>query len=333
MNTSPQLSVIMPMKNAEATVEKAISSILNSSFGDFEFIIVDDVSTDESADRIRSFKDTRIHFERSAKPGLCHTLNQAVAACRAPFIARMDADDICYPDRFKNQLAAIEDYGWDVVGGRVRIVDRQGHAVPSFRRYETWINQNQNNDSIRAFRFVESPLANPTTLAKRVVYAQPFVDGPLPEDYDFWLQAMRKEFRFGKIDEVVLDWIDDPSRTTRNDPRYSPEAFDRCRRKHLLLGPLIEAPQVDVWGAGQTGKAWVRWLQSENKQVRHLIDVSPKKIGQIIHGAKVIAPNHLPAPDDTPLIVAVGAEKAREQIESFLRSKHYEIGKQVWFVA
>jgi glycosyltransferase involved in cell wall biosynthesis len=333
MTTSPKLSVIMPVKNAEATVEKAISSILNSSFNDFEFIIVDDASTDESVDRIRSFNDFRIHFQHSAMPGLCHALNQAVAACRAPFIARMDADDICYPDRFKNQLTAIDENDWDVVGGRVRIVDRQGKIVSSFQRYESWINSNQNDQSIRAFRFVESPLANPTTLAKRVVYNQPFVNGPLPEDYDFWLQAMRKDFRFGKIDEVVLDWIDDPSRTTRNDPRYSPEAFNHCRRKHLLLGPLAEAPEVDVWGAGQTGKPWVRWIQSENKQVRHLIDVSPKKIGQTIHGAKVIAPNHLPAPDDTPLIVAVGAEKAREQIESFLRSKHYKIGKQVWFVA
>ncbi|MDA7511314.1 glycosyltransferase, partial [Verrucomicrobia bacterium] len=313
MTTSPKLSVIMPVKNAEATVEKAISSILNCSFGDFEFIIVDDASTDESVDRIRSFNDSRIHFQHSATPGLCHTLNQAVAACSAPFIARMDADDICYPDRFKNQLSAIDEHNWDVVGGRVSIVDRQGKTVSSFQRYERWINNNQTDQSIRAFRFVESPLANPTTLAKRVVYTQPFVDGPLPEDYDFWLQAMRKDFRFGKIDEVVLDWIDDPSRTTRNDPRYSPEAFDRCRRKHLLLGPLIEAPEVDIWGAGQTGKPWVRWIQSENKQVRHLIDVSPKKIGQTIHGAKVIAPNHLPAPDNTPLIVAVGAEKAREQ--------------------
>lgn len=323
----------MPVKNAAATVEQAISSILNSSFGDFEFIIVDDGSVDESAERIQSFKDPRIHFERNAQPGLCQTLNQAVAACNAPFIARMDADDICYPNRFKNQLAAIDEYGWDVVGGRVRIVDRQGRTVPSFQRYETWINSNHNDQSIRAFRFVESPLANPTTLARNAVYTQSFVDGPLPEDYDFWLEAMRKDYRFGKIDEVVLDWIDDPSRTTRNDPRYSPEAFDRCRRKHLLIGPLAQTTQVDVWGAGQTGKPWVRWLQSENKQIRHLVDVSPKKIGQTIHGAKVVAPNHLPAPDDTPLIVAVGAEKAREQIESFLRLKHYRIGGPVWFVA
>lgn len=323
----------MPVKNAAETVEQAMSSILKSSFQDFEFIIVDDRSTDDSALRIQSFKDPRIRFERSVNPGLCHTLNQAVAACKGTYIARMDADDISYTHRFENQLAAIETQGWDVVAGQVRIIDRRGHSVPSFQRYESWINSNMDDHAIRANRFVESPLANPTTLTKRAVYNQEFLDGSFPEDYEFWLQAMAKGFQFGKLNEVVLDWIDDPSRTTRNDPRYSPEAFDRCRRKHLLLGPLAETPKVDIWGAGKTGKPWVRWLKAENKQIRHLIDVSPKKIGQNIHGVKVIAPDQIPSPDKTPLIVAVGAAKAREQIESFLCSRNYKTGENVWFVA
>ncbi len=333
MPSTPQLSVIMPVKDAADTVEQAIRSILDSSMKDFEFIIIDDGSTDTSANVIHQLSDPRIHFQANPNPGLCNALNLAVSLCSAPYIARMDADDICYPRRFEWQLAAAAENDWDVVGGKVRIVDRTGNPIHSYQRYERWINTHQDNVSIRAHRFVESPIANPTSLARRKVYAQPFTDGPYPEDYEFWLQAIARDYRFGKVDHIVLDWIDAPTRTTRNNPRYSPAAFDDCRRRHLLQGPLREIEEVDVWGVGTTGKPWIRWLQSEGRRVRHLIDVSPRKIGQTIHQCKVIAPSELPVPDNTPLIVAVGAANAREEIETFLESRDYRAGSQVWFVA
>ena len=333
MKSIPQLSVIMPVKNAASTVDQAIRSILESSLTDFEFIIVDDASTDSSASVINQFSDSRIRFLANPTPGLCHALNLAVSQCSAPFIARMDADDISYRQRFEWQLDAAEKNNWDVVGGKVRIIDRAGKSVASYQRYERWINDHHDDASIRAYRFVESPIANPTSLARRSVYDQPFTDGPFPEDYEFWLQAMRRDYRFGKVDQVVLDWIDAPTRTTRNNDRYSPEAFDHCRRQHLLQGPLLDVDEVDVWGVGITGKPWIRWLQSQNKRIRQMIDVSPRRIGQTIHQTKVIAPSELAAPDDTPLIVAVGAANARVEIEAFLKGRDYRIGAQVWFVA
>ena len=333
MPHSPALSVIMPVRNAELTVEAAIRSILASTFQDFEFIIVDDASSDASVEKIKAFQDARIRLLENANPGLCQALNLAVAACSAPFIARMDADDISYPSRFEKQLDAAERNRWDVVGGKVRIVDRTGNPVTSYARYESWINDHQSNESIYANRFVESPIANPTSVARRSVYEQPFLDGPFPEDYEFWLQAMSKGFRFGKINEIVLDWIDAPSRTTRNHSRYSPEAFNDCRRRHLLSGPLANHEWIDFWGVGLTGKPWIRFLQESGKRIRHLIDVSPKKIGQTIHGAKVISPPMLPAPDGTPIVAGVGALNARDEIESFLAGRGYRIGLDAWFVA
>lgn len=230
MSTSPALSVILPVRNAITTVESAIQSVLKSTFQDFELVIVDDGSTDGSDQRIRSFDDDRIRFFRNPTPDFCTALNLAVENCQAPLIARMDADDRNYPQRFTVQLEAMQQNGWDIVGGLVRIVDRKNRPVPSYARYERWINSHRDNESIRAHRFVESPLANPSTLAKREVYSEPFRDGPFPEDYNFWLHAIHRGFSCGKVDQVVIDWIDSPSRTTRNHSRYSPAAFDRCRR-------------------------------------------------------------------------------------------------------
>ncbi|HAV61497.1 MAG TPA: glycosyl transferase family 2, partial [Verrucomicrobiales bacterium] len=220
-----------------------------------------------------------------------------------------------------------------IVGGRVRIVDAAGAPVASWQRYERWINEHLDAVSIRALRFVESPLVNPSTMASRAVYEAGFREGDFPEDYDFWLRAFAAGHQAVKVPEVVLDWTDGETRLTRTHPRYSAEAFDRCRREHLLACPLRGVKQVDLWGAGQTGKPWLRWLQETGFEVRRLVDVAPAKIGELIHGVKVIEPGALPPPDGTPMIVAVGAEGARELITAHLEPLGYRIGKEVWFVA
>ncbi len=111
------------------------------------------------------------------------------------------------------------------------------------------------------------------------------------------------------------------------------EAFDRCRRMHLLAGPLRHARVVDVWGAGQTGKPWLRWLQSEGLTARQVVDVAPRKIGRVIHSTPVIPPQQLSRTPNVPLIIAVGAEGAREQILEFILPLGYEAGRDAWFVA
>jgi hypothetical protein len=245
----------------------------------------------------------------------------------------MDADDYCSPKRFSSQYQFLSERPVDVVGGKVRVVDSAGRPVPSWHRYQQWINTNLDSESIRAYRFVECPIVHPSVMARREVYALGYRDGPWPEDYDLWLRALAEGFHFAKVDDYILDWTDRSTRLTRTDDRYSPEAFDRCRRIHLLAGPLRRIQTVDLWGAGQTGKPWLRWLRGEGFTVRRVVDVSPRKIGQSIHGVKVISPGELGPPDGTPLIIAVGTAGARELILSHLQPLGYVPGQDSWFVA
>jgi len=247
-------------------------------------------------------------------------------------IARMDADDFSHPARLEKQLSLLHDSGADMVGCRVRIVDALGQPVESMQRYEQWSNSLTEPGRIAAMRFVELPIVNPTLLAKREVFELGFRDGAWPEDYDLCLRALAQGHTAAKVPEVLFDWIDSGDRLTRTDERYSPEAFDRCRRAHLLDGPLAGRTEVDMWGAGQAGKPWLRWLLAEGFTVRHVIEVSPKKIGTKIHDTPVIADTELPPPDGTPLIIAVGAAGARELIEADLVKKSYVPGKNAWFV-
>lgn len=107
-----KISVIMPVYNAERFLNKAIDSILQQTFTDFEFLIIDDCSTDKSADIIKSYEDNRIRYYRNNENlGISATLNKGINLANSEWIARMDADDISYPNRFSSQYNFIEEYG------------------------------------------------------------------------------------------------------------------------------------------------------------------------------------------------------------------------------
>jgi hypothetical protein len=99
------LSVIMPVYNQERFVAQAITSVLEQTYSDFEFIIVDDGSTDRTVEIIESFNDPRIRLIRAEHKGFIDALALASAEARGKWLARMDSDDICAPERFERQLA------------------------------------------------------------------------------------------------------------------------------------------------------------------------------------------------------------------------------------
>lgn len=330
----PAISVVLPSYNAADTIGTAIRSILCQSMSDIELIVVDDGSTDRTVSVVDGIRDPRLQLKQCPHRGVASAANTATELSRAPIIARMDADDVAYPDRLAKQFRLLQEENLDVVGCQVRILNQAGQPVDTMRRYERWVNEETvEPQQIAALRFVELPLVNPTILARRSYFELGFEDNDLPEDYDLMLRAADKGMLFGKVGEVLFDWTDRPRRLTRCDPTYSDAAFTRCRRTHLLAGPLCGARQVDLWGIGQTGKPWLLWLQSNGITVRRGYDIDPRKIGKTIHGIEVTHRDDMPAADGTPLLIAVGAIGARELIRPHIQACGYVSGFDAWFVA
>lgn len=110
INEGPLISVIMPVYNAAPYIGEAVESILNQSYTNFEFIIIDDGSTDESISIIQSFQDSRIRFFRNEKNlKIVETLNRGLILAQGKYIARMDADDLALPERLAKQVAFLEE--------------------------------------------------------------------------------------------------------------------------------------------------------------------------------------------------------------------------------
>lgn len=296
-------------------------------------IVIDDGSTDGGFEVISAIRDPRLQLFKRPRRGVVAATNEAISISRAPVIGRIDADDVCHPEKFALQMRTIVEEDCDVVSCGVRIADSDGAVTSGLKRYQRWLNGLRTSDQILAGRFIESPIPNPTAIARRDVYEIGFRDGPWPEDYDFWLRVLGRGFRAVKRPEILYDWMDHGSRLTRTSPRYSRESFERRRRMALIDGPLRDRPTMDLWGAGRTGRKWFRWARSEGITIRRMIDVSPRLIGRRLEGVPIVAPEALEMTDGTLMLGAVGADGARDLIRECLEAKGYRDGDDLIFVA
>lgn len=132
MNSGMAVSVLMPVFNAEAYLAQAIESILGQTFKDFEFIIVDDGSTDASPALLQRYarKDGRIHLISRENRGIARTRNELLSQAQGEFVAMMDADDIALPDRLSRQIAFLQHHP-DVVclGSSYQLIDEAGRLL------------------------------------------------------------------------------------------------------------------------------------------------------------------------------------------------------------
>lgn len=125
MNSSKLISVLMPVYNTkEEFLRTAIESILNQTFSNFEFIIINDGSTNNAEDVILSYKDDRIIYLKQENQGIVAALNNGWDRAKGEYIARMDSDDISFPDRFEKQIEYLEKHSqYSLVGGYAEVID------------------------------------------------------------------------------------------------------------------------------------------------------------------------------------------------------------------
>ena len=195
----PKISVLMPVYNAEEYVADAISSILEQTFSDFEFIIINDGSRDKTAAIVKSFKDERIKFIDNPKnQGLIVVLNQGLDLCRGEYIARMDADDISYPERFAKQIDFLDNH---------LDVGLLGTAGENFGDNNDRHYQPEDVDVIDLLRGV--CFYHPSVMIRRSV----LIDNGLKynknyylvEDYELWAR-MLKVCRLCNLNEILIKY-------------------------------------------------------------------------------------------------------------------------------
>lgn len=195
----PLISVAMPVYNGGIYLSKAIDSILSQSFSNFELIIINDGSTDDSLVVLQGYekRDRRIRLISRENRNLVSTLNEIVDLARGKWIARMDQDDISLPNRFERQLAWLEQTGADICGSWAKLFGTRDTRI---------LKHAQTDAAIKVEMLFGTPFAHPTVMMKTEYVKQLRYDKAWEkcEDYDLWERAACAGWKMGNVPEVLL---------------------------------------------------------------------------------------------------------------------------------
>ena len=295
MSTGPSISVLMPVRDAAATLDEAVRSVRAQSLESWELIAVDDGSRDRSIAILQGHAadDGRIRVLRQERAGIAVALERGRLEGRAPLLARMDADDRAHPQRLRAQVSFLNARPECAPCGThvqyfPRLIVREGA-----RRYEGWLNSLRTPDDLARDLSIECPLAHPSIAMRATALDQVggYQDHGWPEDYDLVLRFWSEGLGLGVIPRVLHYWREGAGRLSRSDPRYGPDAFRQAKLHFLSRTLLRERAGLVVWGAGPLGKAFGREALRRSIPLRAFVDLNPKKIGQEIHGARVLPPS------------------------------------------
>jgi glycosyltransferase involved in cell wall biosynthesis len=306
----------MPVRNEEQYLPAALTSLYRQTLKEWELVVVDDGSSDGTpailADAARH--DRRVRTIRCAGTGLVAALNEGLAACRAPLVARMDGDDISHPRRLEIQAAYLDNNPCiGVVACNFRHFPRTD-LKQGMLAYETWQNSLDCHDVIMRDLYVESPFVHPSVMTRRDILEQlgGYRNCLWPEDYDLWLRMAAAGVRFARLPYTYFFWRDHPRRATRTMDEYAVSAFRSCKCHHLLSSFLEGVPDIIIAGAGLEGRAWQRLVTAAGIRISCWLDVDPRKTGRILHGAPIIHPRQFEH-RGTKMLVAIGVRNARTE--------------------
>jgi glycosyltransferase involved in cell wall biosynthesis len=200
----PEVSVILPAFNSGKYIGRAIESVLRQTFSDFELIVVNDGSTDNTEQVVQSFSDQRIRYVKNPKnEGLIHSLNRAIDLSRGKYIARMDGDDICQPARFaKQKLFLDQNQEVAVVASTIEFINELEEKTGDWKLDKQTITPEQ----IKRTILKENCIAHPTVMMRSEIIKelkyQRYQENI--EDYDLWLRILGRGDKIAKIDEPLL---------------------------------------------------------------------------------------------------------------------------------
>lgn len=219
----PTITVLMPVYNCALYINEAMDSILNQTFDDFEFLIIDDASTDDTVSIIKSYNDPRIQLvEKPVNTGYTNSLNYGLSIANGKYIARMDGDDISLPERFQRQYDFME-ANPDVVvcGVNFSIIGTQEIVVLP-----------QENETIKLQLLIGNCLAHPSVLMRKqgleaLSVAYNVAKEPA-EDYDLWVRILGVG-KLHNLQEILLKYRVHPTQVSQKRNKQQKQSVTETR--------------------------------------------------------------------------------------------------------
>jgi glycosyltransferase involved in cell wall biosynthesis len=236
MVLSPFISVLLPAYNAEKFLKEAIQSILNQTYSNFEFIIINDGSTDKTQEIIDAYADPRIHcILHKENKGLIQSLNEGILCAKGVYIVRMDADDIAFANRIQVQVDFMESNPQITAVGSHAIFFNENKASP----IENWALDQKTNTQLEIKKTLiwENCLIHPSICFRTNVVKDLLYDPSQKnyEDYDLWLRMIANNYAISKINEPLLYYRVQAQSITQSSIRKSNFYLNKVKVKIRFL--------------------------------------------------------------------------------------------------
>jgi len=310
------VSVVMPVARVDEFTQAAIQSILDQQRVSVELILVgtaDATDPDHPLSKLVKevfAKDTRLQLIARNQPGIVGALNDGLHHATGDYIARMDADDLCTPNRIFEQLSLASAQSTpSLISACVAMFTDVGKVQLGNQRYERWLNSVTTKESIRAACFIESPLPHPTWFAHRSVWESigEYRSGDFPEDYDYVLRAWLAGIPMVKCESTLLQWREHPERLTHTQGRA-----------------------VWIAGTGRNARHWHDALEEVNVTVAGFVDLPhPNAKVQKRHKPVIRYDDLITRRGDALVITAITDAAARDKLYNWFGEHEMMIGRDV----
>lgn len=233
MLETPLVTVLLPVYNCEKYIYEAINSVLNQSFTNFELLIIDDCSTDATVAIVREFTDKRICFyQKKVNSGYTDSLNFGISIAKGKYIARMDADDICLPERFAKQVEFLDKNPNIILCGTA--INYIGTAEGNL-----FYPEKHNEIYIHLFCFLPA-FAHPTVMGKREIFEKNNYNKNFEpaEDYELWTRII-SQGEVANLNEILLKYRVHPNQVSVS-KKHTQDVYSFKSRL-----PMVQALQLD----------------------------------------------------------------------------------------
>ena len=225
----PKISVLMPVYNGEQFLDKSIKSVLDQTFNNFEYIIINDGSTDDSLKIIESYEDSRIKIINFSKNmGITAALNNGLNIAKGDYIARQDQDDISHPDRFMLQVEYLENNDVDLVDANFIFIDENDKYIQDYEK--RYFNPDETLSHLFFYEMVHASI-----MCKRLIFTKyniQYRKRPT-EDYDLFIRLAKAGMRAGRLDQKLIKQRKHPSSMCGSDWHNIKKDIDLMRNEFV----------------------------------------------------------------------------------------------------
>jgi len=331
---NPLVSILTPFRNTEVFLKDCIKSIINQTYTNWELIIVDDFSTDNSYKLVENFakKDSRIILLKNTKSGIIGALQMAFKYSNGDFITRMDSDDIMHVQK-------IEILAYNLMANK-----RQSVAVglvkyfsedtlgEGYKNYETWLNKLTIAGTNFSEIYKECVIPSPCWMMHRddLIACDAFNPKTYPEDYDLTFRMYEQGYTCIPCDKELHYWRDYSTRSSRVQEHYNQNNFLDIKLHYFLKLDYDTSRPLVIWGAGNKGKTIAKIL-IEKDIPYYWICNNPKKIGKHIYDQEMRPFSFLKELKDAQSIISVANKEAQVFIKNYMTELKLEPMKDYFF--